>query len=290
MKRRAALRGILPAIALVILLSILWGRYGRTIPLLPEDIDREQGVTLCRWDGTAYQGKRFYYRKSEAILNYLCSLSGRPGPGIEPPEPGTWLWGIRAFRLDGYEVEAVWCEGIGCSPDGENIQVEVDFPALWQMESASNWDWEAAGAKRCPSSFPNYRNLAMQNGRWVIEYLHECLEPVPDDEVALLCEIGEDQSLNCQFINHGYDRLTIGLDYYLHVQLDGVWYRVPGDYEFFKSALTLPRGGDYAFQPWMDDFLPLPDGLYRVVKPYKSYPGGFVAAEFSIVRGKLMIV
>ena len=256
------------------------------VALLPEDTGGDGGMEIWYWDGETCQVQLVFQPRKEKILEALSAVSGRGEEELTFPSEGS-MWGISLVRTES-DFGAAWRDGVWSDSQGRVLRADLDFQALWDMGEGELSTREAAGF---PIYFPNQRNLALAGGTWNSAYLCESPEGTAPD--GLILDIAEDGAggVTCTLTNGTGEELFFGKDFDLQAELDGAWYSIPyrdtGHYGFHSIGIELAPGEDYEFQPWLDPWLPLPDGSYRIYKPCGD--GIAASAGFSAEGGALQV-
>lgn len=254
--------------------------------LLPEDTGGDGGMELWYWDGESCQMQLIFQPQKGEILEALSAVSGRGEEGLALPADGP-LWGISIVRTES-DFEAAWRDGVWSDSEGRVLRADLDFQALWDMGKGEISPRESDGF---PTYFPNQRNLALADGAWNPAYLSRSPESAAPAGLTLSTEESEDGGLTCTLTNGTGEELFFGEDFDLQAELNGAWYSIPygdtGHYGFNCIGLTLAPGETYEFQPWLDPWLPLPDGNYRIYKPCGD--GIAASAVFSAEGGVLQV-
>ena len=236
------------------------------VTLLPEDTGGDGGMNLWYWDGETCQVQLVFQPQKGKILAALSAVSGIGEAGLTFPEEGP-LWGISLARTE-CDFEAAWRDGVWSDSEGRVLRADLDFQSLWDLGEGEISQREVLGF---PSHFPNQRNLALAGGTWNPSYLSESRKDTAPAGLTLDAAEDGDGGLTCTLTNGTGAELFFGEDFDLQVELNGAWYSVPyrdtGHYGFTSIGLTLRPGEDYDFHPWLDPWLPLPDGNYRIYKP-----------------------
>lgn len=256
------------------------------VSLLPEDTGGDSVMILWYWDGETCLTKTVFQPQKEELLTVLSALSGQEEAGLVFPEEGP-LWGLSLARTE-YDFEAAWRQGVWNDSDGRMLRVEVDFQALWDGGGGEPSQREVRGF---PGRFPNQRELALAEGVWNPAFLAWGREDPAPAGVALELEAGGSEGLSGTLVNRGTEALFFGEHFDLQVALEGAWYSVPyrdtGHYGFFLTGWNLLPGESWEFQPWLEPWLPLPDGDYRIYKPCGD--GMAVSAEFSATEDMIQV-
>ena len=254
--------------------------------LLPEDTGGDNALTLWYWDGETCQMQLIFQPQKGEILEALSAVSGRGEEGLTIPADGP-LWGISIVRTES-DFEAAWRDGVWSDSEGRVLRADLDFQAIWDLGEGEISPWEADGF---PTYFPNQRSLALADGAWDSAYLSRSPEGTAPAGLTLSAEENGVGGLTCTLTNGTGEELFFGEDFDLQTELDGAWYSVPyGDtahYGFNSIGLTLAPGEIYEFQPWLDPWLPLPDGNYRIYKPCGD--GIAASAVFLAEEGVLQV-
>lgn len=254
--------------------------------LLPEDTGGDGGMELWYWDGETCQVQLIFQPQKGKILEAVSAVSGRGEEGLTLPAEGP-LWGISLVRTES-DFEAAWRDEVWSDSEGRVLRADLDFQALWEMGEGEISTRESVGF---PVYFPNQRNLALADGVWNFAYLSE--SPESTTPAGLILDIAEDGAggVTCTLTNGTGEELFFGEDFDLQAELDGAWYSIPyrdtSHYGFNSIGLTLAAGEDYEFHPWLDPWLPLPDGNYRIYKPCGD--GIAASAGFSAEGGALQV-
>lgn len=256
------------------------------VALLPEDTGGDGGMELWCWDGETCQVQLIFQPQKGEILEVLSAVSGRGEEGLALPAEGT-LWGISIIRTES-DFEAAWRDGVWSDSEGRVLRADLDFQTLWDLGEGEISPREADGF---PTYFPNQRGLALADGAWDPACLSRSPEGTAPAGLTLSAEESGAGGLTCTLTNGTGEELFFGADFDLQAELDGAWYSVPyGDtahYGFNSIGLTLAPGEDYEFQPWLDPWLPLPDGHYRIYKPCGD--GVAATAAFTAEGGALQV-
>lgn len=262
--------------------------------------DGIQSITLSRWDGETLLTTVVDTDFTEEALALLPSPAGAPAAELEPPEPGADFWGLRITADSTWEYEAAWSKDVWSDSAGRSFAASVDSEALWALGYGSPKE-QALTDSGIPYSqsmpIKNQRLLALRDGAWRAAFLTQSPPLAAPEGVTLTCAPGP-KGMDCVLRNESQETLTplssltLKTWYYLQVQLDGVWYYVPylecRNYSLFPGEAPLEPGDSLEFQPWLGVFLPLPDGVYRLVKPFETPSGPAAAAgEFSMQNGTI---
>ena len=254
--------------------------------LLPEDTGGDGAMTLWYWDGETCLTQTVFQPQKGELLADLSALTGQAEAGLTFPEEGP-LWGLSLTRTE-YDFEAAWRQGVWSDSEGRVLRAEVDFQALWDGGGGDLSQREVQGF---PAGFPNQRNLALADGTWNPAFLTLGQEAPAPAGVTLELEADGSDGLTGTLGNSGTQTCFFGEGYELQAALEGVWYSVPyrdtGHYAFNSIGLTLRPGEIYVFQPWMDLWLPLPDGDYRICKSCGD--GMAASAGFSVAEGAVQV-
>ena len=248
--------------------------------LLPEDTSGRGQLTLWYWDGAIYRAKHMFQPERGIVLEALESATGTQAETF--PAEGFPIWGL-SFNYQDHAYEVAWRDGVWSDSDGKLLDADLDFQAIWDLVEVPTLEREQ---DHYPSG-ANQRRLALQDGNWVSAYLVSAPEPQPLPGLDLTLDIGEDGQLMLVLANNASEELTLGSEYAIHAQVDGIWYRIPHKdtrfYTWTQELLFLPPGDVYESNVWLDSYAPLPDGTYRVLKSYDKDHSS--AAEFRMESG-----
>lgn len=202
------------------------------------------------------------------ILRKLHAVEARPVIGSERPEAEFPLYSVFA-QDDEHEVPEnaafTWSDGYLYDSDGTVYAFDFDFESLIEeygmtyREEYDVWDGVSATA---------LYYIAQDEDGWKKEWLSPVTDRVISEEITLNGGIFDDGILSFSLTNSGERTMyTEGVEYSLHVKLDGIWYSVPSlpgtvIWSFYPE---IPAGETYEEECWIGNrYGDLPAGMYRV--------------------------
>ena len=210
----------------------------------------------------------------EEMLEKLTNTSAVPAEDVTTEDVTSPVYGFSIGSTDGWGLGMAWSNGHLYNRDGEVYEFDFDFGEFLETYAFEE-EWTFDGMLMMPCS----RYLVQDENGWNAALMDPYTNdfPVPD---GIALEIAFDgEKIDAVFRNEGPENWGFGAYYFLHVNLDGVWYEVPtspaANWGFPDIGYELAPGGEWTETYSLDMYGELPAGQYR----FMAYG---LTAEFTV--------
>ena len=217
------------------------------IPVAPNELMR-YASPMSTFIFFVFDGETTLRRESrrdiDNMLSVIEELSSVPAARVTGWTISDITLPIFGFRLGtwrGESIRAAWSNGFLITRSGDVYRFDFDFEEFNERQRWSMFrDSEFAGM-----GMPNQRQLALDDEGWHTRFLAPAVELAdPPEGIEMALVSNTNYGVTVAITNHNEDYWFYGLDYGVHMLLDGVWYNIPMvDYKFIQDiGLILGAG------------------------------------------------